>query len=186
MHPTFERAMAQPIQANVLVALCDWRLFFQLMKERGSIRMFADLHEFYLLTEDHVQRTGGLVIKFMGDSALAIYPQELAGGGIMALMELKRQVDAWFKRRGINSWLYVNAHYGEVTLGPMGRSGRLDVIGDTVNITATLGSKSFALSQQAFRCLSPEHRRLFHRFTQPVLYIPEAGALEPAPALANI
>ncbi|MBV8083184.1 MAG: hypothetical protein JO247_00065 [Chloroflexi bacterium] len=76
------------------------------------------------------------------------------------------------KLEGIPSWLHVNAHFGEVTLGPMGRERRLDVIGQTVNVTATLGSKDFALSQQAFRCLTPEHRRLFHKFTPPVLYLP--------------
>jgi hypothetical protein len=56
----------------------------------------------------------------------------------------------------------------------MGRAGHLDVIGETVHIAATLGSRSFALSQQAFRQLTPEHRQLFHKFTPPVLYLPTA------------
>ncbi|HLQ34376.1 MAG TPA: hypothetical protein VK457_16955 [Chloroflexota bacterium] len=90
----------------------------------------------------------------------------------MALLALQRQTHAWFKRRSINSSLHVNVHFGSLTLGVMGKDRRLDIIGETVNVTATLGSRDFALSQQAFRCLTPEHRRLFRRFTPPILYLP--------------
>ena len=61
-----------------------------------------------------------------------------------------------------------------VTSGPAPFAG-LDtniIIGQTVNVTATMGRSDFALSQQAFRCLTPEHRRLFRRFTPPILYLP--------------
>lgn len=172
MHPIFERALDKPIQTELLVALCDWRLFFQYARTRDSGRMFAELNDFYLMSEDAVGAAGGLVLKFMGDAALVVFPAELADGGIMALLALKERVDGWFRGRAIDSWLHVNAHFGEVTLGRMGRAGRLDAIGETVNITAGMDSKSFALSQQAFRCLTSEHRRLFHKFTPPILYLP--------------
>jgi len=90
----------------------------------------------------------------------------------MALLELKATMDRWLRERPIGESLRVNAHFGEATIGPMGRASQLDVIGETVNIAATLGSHGFGLSQQAFRRLSPEHRRLFRRFTPPVLYSP--------------
>jgi class 3 adenylate cyclase len=172
LHPTFARALESPIQANVIVAMCDCSRFMQSSKGRTSAELFADLNDFYCLTDDAMQAAGGLVVKFMGDAALVIFPEDLADQGIMALLDLKASVDRWLQDRPIGQSLQVNIHFGEVTLGRMGRAGHLDLIGETVNIAATLGARSFGLSQQAFRCLTPEHRKLFHRFTPPVLYLP--------------
>ena len=173
MHPAFARALDSPVQANALVALCDCSRFMQATRGRSSADLFADLNDFYLLTDDAIQAAGGLVVKFMGDAALVIFPEELADQGIMALLDLKSQVDHWLQDRLIGNSLHVNVHFGEITLGRMGRTGALDVIGETVAIAATLGSRSFGLSQQAFRQLTPEHRQRFHRFTPPVLYLPK-------------
>jgi class 3 adenylate cyclase len=173
MHPAFSRALDSPIQANVLVAMCDFSRFMQSTKGRSSAELFADLNDFYLLTDDAVQAAGGLVVKFMGDAALIVFPEELADQGIMALLDLKASVDRWLQDRPIGHSLYVNAHFGEATLGRMGRAGHLDVIGETVHIAATLGSRGFGISQQAFRQLTPEHRQLFHKFTPPVMYLPK-------------
>jgi adenylate cyclase len=173
MHPAFARALDSPIQANVLVAMCDFSRFMQSTKGRSSAELFSDLNDFYLLTDDAVQAVDGLVVKFMGDAALIVFPEELADQGIMALLDLKASVDRWLQDRPIGHSLYVNAHFGEATLGRMGRAGHLDVIGETVHIAATLGSRSFGLSQQAFRQLTPEHRQLFHKFTPPVMYLPK-------------
>jgi class 3 adenylate cyclase len=173
MHPTFARARSAPLQANVLVAFCDFSRFLQSTKGRTSAELFADLNDFYLLTDDAVQAAGGLVVKFMGDAAMVVFPEELADQGIMALFDLKASVERWLQDRPIGNSLHVNVHFGEATLGPMGRAGHLDVIGETVHIAATLGSRSFAISQQAFRQLTPEHRQLFHKFTPPVMYLPK-------------
>jgi adenylate cyclase len=173
MHPTFARAVSAPLQANVLVAFADCWRFMQSTRGRASSDLFTDLNDFYLLIDDAVQAAGGLVVKFMGDAALILFPEDLADRGIMALLDLKVSVDRWLAERPIAQSLHVNVHFGEVTLGAMGRAGHLDVIGETVHIAATLGARSFALSQQAFRQLSPEHRQQFARFTPPVTYLPK-------------
>ncbi|HLY67957.1 MAG TPA: hypothetical protein VKU60_20630 [Chloroflexota bacterium] len=172
MHPTFEYTLAAPSEAKLLVGLCDWRLFLPFAKARTSRQVFDTLNEFYALTERAIEPAGGLVVKFMGDAALVVFPEELADAGIMALLDFKHETDRWFKTQRINSSLHVNAHFTEITIGRMGRDGRLDVAGEGVNVTATMGRADFALSQQAFRCLTPEHRRLFQRFTPPILYLP--------------
>jgi class 3 adenylate cyclase len=172
MHPTFERALTAPLQANVLVGFADCSRYMQSTKGRSSAEIFADLNDLYALTEDAIGAAGGLVVKFMGDAAMVVFPEELADRGIMALLDLKASVDRWLQDRPIAQSLHVNVHFGEATLGRMGRAGNLDVIGETVHIAATLGSRSFGISQQAFRCLTPEHRQRFHKFTPPVLYIP--------------
>jgi adenylate cyclase len=173
MHPTFSRALDSPIQANALVAFCDCSRFMQGSKGTSSADLFAHLNDLYLLAEDAVEAAGGYVVKFMGDAALVIFPEELADQGIMALLELKATVDRWIQNRPLGNSLFVDVHFGEVTLGRMGRAGRLDAIGETVHIAATLGSRGFGLSQQAFRQLTPEHRQLFQKFTPPVKYVPK-------------
>ena len=174
MLPTLSRALDSPIQANMLVAFADCSRFMQSSKGRSSAEVFADLNDFYLLVDDAIQAAGGLVVKFTGDAALVVFPEELADQGIMALLDLKANVDRWIQHRAIGNALFINAHFGEVTLGKMGRAGNLDVIGETVNIAATLGSRGFGISQQAFRQLTPEHRQRFQKFTPPVLYLPKA------------
>jgi class 3 adenylate cyclase len=174
MHATFERALASPIQADMLVAFCDCARFAQAAKGRTSAELFAGLNDFYLLIDDAIGAAGGLVVKFMGDAALVAFPRELADQGIVALLDLKTRVDNWLRDRSLGESLLVNVHVGDVTLGRMGRAGNLDLIGETVNIAASLGSRGFGLSQQAFRCLSPEHRKRFHKLTSQVLYVPSA------------
>lgn len=174
MHATFERALVSPIQADILVAFCDCARFAQAAKGRTSAELFGDLNDLYLLIDDAIGAAGGLVVKFMGDAALIAFPRDLADQGIMALLDLKTQADRWLQDRSLGESLLVNVHFGEVTLGRMGRASNLDLIGETVNIAASLGSRGFGLSQQAFRCLSAEHRKRFHKFTPPVMYSPSA------------
>jgi len=76
MHPIFSRALSSPLQANVLVALCDCTRFMQRARGRSSAELFADLNAFYLMTDDAVDAAGGLVVKFMGDAALIVFPED--------------------------------------------------------------------------------------------------------------
>ncbi|MBU0934792.1 MAG: hypothetical protein KKC64_04185, partial [Spirochaetes bacterium] len=53
-----------------------------------------------------------------------------------------------------------------------------DIIGETVNIAATMGSggqnshrNRLILSPEAFRSLGPELRKKFHKFTEPIVYL---------------
>lgn len=175
MHPAFTPALSRPIQAKVLVALVDLVDWGRNIRGRTTADVFAELDEFYRMTDHAVEAAGGLVVKYMGDGAFVVFPEGLADQGIMAMLQLKRDVDAWFKGRGVASGLHVNAHFGEVTMGKMGGIDRLDMIGETVNICATLPHRGVTLSPQAFRCLSPENRRQFHRYTPPITYHPEAN-----------
>src|SRR3954447_6413000 len=137
MHPMLAHAQSEPVQANALVAFCDCTRFKQGARGRPSAQLFADLNALYLLIEDAIEAAGGTVVKFLGDAALILFPEDLADAGILALLDLKASVDHWLKDHPLGQSLQVNVHFGEVTLGRMGRAGRLDVIGDTVNIAAT-------------------------------------------------
>jgi adenylate cyclase len=173
MHSSFAPALDHPIETRVLIAFTDCIRWAQNAHGRPSADLFAELDDFYALTDRAVESANGLVVKYLGDAVLIAFPEEQADRGIMALLQLKREVDAWFKRRNMDSGLHVNLHFGEVTMGRLGSIQSLDIIGEAVNVCATLPHQGVTLSPQAFRCLTPENRRLFHRHTPPITYHPE-------------
>jgi class 3 adenylate cyclase len=66
----------------------------------------------------------------------------------------------------------VKAHFGRAVAGPFGGDGRFDVIGNAVNVAATLPARTIALSAEAFRQLEDGARRHFKKHSAPVVYIP--------------
>jgi class 3 adenylate cyclase len=72
------------------------------------------------------------------------------------------------------SRLVVKAHCDVVIAGDFGAHDdkRFDIIGNAVNVAARLETRSFALSPQVFRRLSPTVRQRLKKHTPPVTYIP--------------
>jgi class 3 adenylate cyclase len=148
---------------------------FRVDSERLTDRELAALvDELYTRVSARIVGAGGAVVKFMGDAALIVFPESLVNEGVLALLELQEETDAWLRERGWDSRLIVKAHFGTAVAGPFGPRAdrRHDVIGGAVNLAATLPTRSFALSAQAFRKLSPEVRRRFMKHTPPITYIP--------------
>ncbi len=161
------------VEADLLISFFDLTNFVKISGERTSPELFGLLSEFYELAGDIIEAAGGKVIKFIGDAGLAIFPEAMADNGVLALMELKMRSEAFFASRKVNTRLIVKIHFGSAACGPLGVSGdkRLDVIGESVNTAATLASKGFAISPQAFRKLSAETRKRFRKHTPPIVYI---------------
>jgi adenylate cyclase len=130
------------------------------------------LDGYYHHAEGAVEAAGGRMVKFMGDAFLAVWPEERAGAGVAALPGLKRDIDAWWTTKGWDSRVVVKAHFGRAVAGPFGAEGRFDVIGNEVNVAATLPARTLSLSVEAFRCLENGERTPFRRHTPPVVYIP--------------
>ena len=61
---------------------------------------------------------------------------------------------------------------GDAFLGPFGTDARFDVIGNDVNVAATLPARTVSLSAEAFRCLENGRRKAVRKHTAPVGYIP--------------
>lgn len=161
-----------PTTQEVLVVVYDLANFAPFSRQAPSAEVFTALNEFYRISEGYIKNDGGSVIKFIGDSGLAIFPEERADAGVRSMLELKKKLDVWLKKAIPGSFLSVNCHFGEVTLGPMhGPHGKsLDAIGETVNICFTLGKRKFTISPQAFRKLAPDSRKHFKKFTPPIVY----------------
>ena len=167
-------APAARTETPLLIAFCDLARFMANCERRSDTEIADLMDQFYVRVCERVVAAGGAVVKFIGDAALIVFPEERASDGVLALLDLKDDVDGWLARSGWDSRLVVKAHFGTAVAGPFGprEYGRTDVIGGAVNVAATLQTRSFALSAQAFRKLTPEARRRFKKHTPPVTYIP--------------
>ena len=127
-----------------------------------------------------VPDAGGTVVDLISDSALGWFPPEAADRGVRALMALKAESEAWLAERKTPMKLKVAAHYGEfleIVLPPFDSP---DLLGETVNIAVRLGEGGVStnrdrliLSAAAFRKLEPATRKIFHKHTEPVVYLAE-------------
>lgn len=161
-----------PLETELVVIffdLTDWMRLFE-HHEDSEATQFLD--QFYSETGDLVIQAGGQVVKFMGDSGLAIFPPDKIEAAISAMQELSRVVDHLGQNWGMKLNLSVNIHVGPVSVGRFGTRDdkRVDIIGKTVNIAASFSRSGFALTQQAYRRISPEGRLQFQKYTQPVVY----------------
>jgi class 3 adenylate cyclase len=108
----------------------------------------------------------------MGDAGLVVCPTESVEQVVFALADLAREARESALRFGLDVYLNVSVHVGPALVGSFGAPGeeRFDVIGKTVNIAARLGRRGIRLSQQAYRCLSPEGRERFQKIARPTTY----------------
>ena len=128
---------------------------------------------YYDLATSVIRSGGGRVVKFIGDAALIVFPQEGADAGVQALLRLKSDADQFMIERNWECRLIVKVHAGTAAGAHLGEGAdaRYDVLGKAVNVAARLESNGVALSAEAFRTLSPEMRKLFKRHTPPITYI---------------
>lgn len=153
----------------LLIAFADLTRW-QAESSRLDELVLADVMDrFYELVASRVGAEG-TVVKFMGDAALVVF--EDVDAGVRALLEMKKDVDEYFAALGWESRLVVKAHFGDVVAGSFGAEKRFDILGRNVNIAATLETRSFAISAEAFRKLAPETRKLFKKHTPPITYLP--------------
>jgi class 3 adenylate cyclase len=135
--------------------------------------VLADLLDgFYREAERLVSRSGGRVVKFMGDAFLAVWPKDAAARGAAALPAFKRDMDAWLAGTSWDSRVVVKAHSGTAIAGAFGVEGSYDVLGNAVNLAATLPARTITISPDAFRCLGEAERKAWKKHTPQVVYIP--------------
>ena len=177
---TFDE-IQKPVQANLLICFCDLANFTSIAKKlEDSLEIFEVLNGMAVAVVRFINSTKGRVIKFIGDSWLIVFPEEAADDGIRQLLELRDRVIEYFKNLDISMKLHVGVHFGEVAIGPYGEQPcrTIDILGDSVNKAAALAGGreyrgKFVISPQAFRKLKPETRKVFHKYTPPVVYIAE-------------
>jgi len=160
-------------EVSLLIAFVDLTRF-AVQSQRTADADLADLcDEFYTTVGSAVAAAGGAVVKFMGDAALIVFPEDRVDRGVQSLLDLKQTVDRLMKERGWDCRLTARVNFGAVIAGAFGppEAKRYDVIGKAVNVAAMLDRGGVSLSVVAFRKLGPAMRAHFKKHTPPVTYI---------------
>lgn len=158
-------------EKELVISFCDLTRFAKWCHKREDQEIVDLLKSYYQLTSEIVEKSGGTIIKFIGDASLIIYPIENADAGVTALLELKKEVDKWTATYNFTGELIIKAHAGTAVLTQTAPDSRLDVFGKSVNTTAMMTSHGLAISPQLFRKLSIENRTLFKKHTPVIRYI---------------
>ena len=142
---------------NAAILFLDIRDFTQRAEAQPPEAVSAELGRFRSIVLDTASRHGGVVDKFVGDSALVVFgvpkPQEEdAARSLRCLRDLLAMIAQQDGRWHVG----VGLHWGEVFTGAIGDERRLEftVLGDTVNVAARLqeatkGEKRDALVSQS-------------------------------------
>ena len=160
-------------QKNLLVVFCDLTNYAKISKKVDEIEVFKYLSKIYETIGEIIESSGGQVIKFIGDAALITFEENEIDKGIVALKNLKTEIDLYNQKIKYESQLIIKAHFGQVICGMAGTKSKknYDIFGNTVNIAAMLPSNGYTISAETYKKLKPETRKLFKKHTPPVTYI---------------
>ena len=171
--------LEKPEKTNLLISFCDIQGFRPIAQKLDPIELFGLMNGMAVTIIRSIKKTAGRVIKFIGDEALIVFPGESADAGMRHLLDLKSEVEEYFRTSGADMKLKFGVHCGEAVIGPFGEEPfkTIDISGDNVNIAAKLvygdHRGKFVVTPQAFRALEAETRKRFHKFTLPIVYLAE-------------
>ena len=162
---------------SALICMTDITGFARISQSENMETLYKLLQNFALITSKKIEGTAGKIIKYIGDSSLIIFPENSVDEGVNVLLELKNELEGFFKENGYNNKITFSMHFGEVIAGKFPPIDNFDILGDTINIAFMLDRGNyrgrFIITPQVFRKLKPETRKKFHKFTPPVVYLAE-------------
>ncbi len=163
---------------NLLICFYDIDNFSSVSRSKpDATEVFELLSTMAKITYAKIDGSSGHVVKFIGDAALLVFPESHVDEGVNLLLALKQALEEFFQSEGIAVRLRFSLHYGEAAIGPFGPEAHesLDVFGDNVNVAAALAKGQhrgrFIISPQVFRKLNPKTRKVFHKYTPPIVYL---------------
>jgi len=133
--------LGQKLDLTATVLFSDIRGFTSLSATMSSAEIVGFLNSYYSRLAPVVEQFGGFVDKYIGDSVLAIFPENpdsALRAAIAASYELQAYNEARKRRGRLPVRTCFGIHTGPLTIGNVGTENRMQttVIGDTVNIAA--------------------------------------------------
>jgi adenylate cyclase len=171
---SFLNSLSKPEKMSLVIGFCDLHGFVRLSNSMDDPELFTFLNAFWQENCPVLEKSGGQILKFIGDAILVVFPAENASNAVLSLLSFKESCELWLENRGKKNRMIIKAHIGEVIAGYMGSDNYKwpDIIGQAVNLCATLNSNGFAMTPELFRKLEPAERQLFKKHTAAVTYIP--------------
>jgi PAS domain S-box-containing protein len=141
----------RPLDVTVLFA--DLINYTAMTASMPGEDVIALLRDFHAIVEDAVFGSQGTLDKYMGDGLMATFGtprpgQRDATNAVSCARRLVSEFNRWNRRRAAAGLakvqISVGLHFGQVTLGDVGSSQRLEftVVGDTVNVASRIEGMS--------------------------------------------
>jgi len=138
---------------EITVLFADVVAFTKLAEQHPPELIVALLNELFTFATEIVERRGGIIDKFIGDCAMAVWgtpdsKEDDAARAVLAATDLRRWLDTanrkWRITFGVEIQMAMGIHTGPAVAGNIGSERRMDytVIGDTVNLAARLEAKA--------------------------------------------
>jgi adenylate cyclase len=156
-------------QKEVSVFFTDLRNYTPLSERLTPAQIVRLLNQYFEMVVGAVHRNGGMLDKFIGDAAMAVFEGPGAcDAAVRTAIEVRRALVPLRERLERSGLPAVDngigIHHGPVVAGNIGSEERLEytVIGDTVNVASRLESLTrqienpVAVSEAVFRRLSPD------------------------------
>ncbi|MEJ2131993.1 MAG: adenylate/guanylate cyclase domain-containing protein [Gammaproteobacteria bacterium] len=158
-------------RSRKLVVLVDMTNALRVLSGMSEIEYATFLDDFYDACTRHLEANGGSIVKYMGDSALAVFDEDAVVDAVDAVQSLRREFQDTCRKLGKESDVHCNMHAGDVVLGDFGPQGFRDVMGSTVSTTFTLDrGRGIHVSERVYRKLPNARRSGWQRHKPPVTY----------------
>lgn len=135
-------------ELNAVVLFTDIRNFTTLSENHSPAVVVEILNRYFSAVVEAVHGVGGIVDKFIGDAAMAVFGMDGSGNaataGVDAAIRIRgrlNSINGWLTERGLAGIdIGVGIHAGRVVAGNIGSAERLEytVIGDAVNTASRI------------------------------------------------
>ncbi|MGK7921201.1 MAG: response regulator [Trichodesmium sp.] len=152
------------VSKKMAIFFSDIRSFTSISEQMTSQETFAFVNRYLEQVCPEIRDRNGLIIKFMGDGIMAVFPDgadEAVQSAIAQLQKLQEYNQTLKATGWMPIKIGIGIHWGHMMVGILGEQTRMsgDAISDNVNLTARLEGLtkfygvSLLISESAFNCL---------------------------------
>ncbi|WP_287287851.1 response regulator [Okeania sp. SIO2B9] len=152
------------VSKEMAIFFSDIRSFTTISEQMTSQETFAFVNGYLQQVCPEIRDRHGLIIKFMGDGIMAVFPDGADDAVETAIAQLKKlqEYNQTLKAEDFPPIkIGIGIHWGHMMVGIVGEEGRMsgDALSDNVNLTARLEGLtkfygvSLLISESAFNCL---------------------------------
>ncbi len=158
----------RPVEREYFLMFLDMKSSTAIAEKIGHLRFLSLLNDFFYDLSIGVERTGGVIYKYVGDEAIVVWPKKKGvhrANCLRCFFILRNRVasrkEFYLKQYGLTPAFKAALHFGKVAIGEMGNfKQEIAYIGDAVNTTARIEqacnqlNRSFIASGEAMALLT--------------------------------
>jgi class 3 adenylate cyclase len=154
----------------VMVDIVRMTSVLEVLPDEPTVIAFLD--GFYRLCSHHIETGGGEVIKYMGDSCLALYDAKDCVAAIRDVQAIRHEFPDYSREFGLpNGDVRSAIHIGEVVTGKFGPQGIKDVLGKAPGVVLSMDGSGIRITEKVYRKLPSSERGPWRKKSSNVTYI---------------